>query len=651
MRVIISIFLILLCLNSAQAFNDNDYANTSADNEEDSLKMNMLLKLSREQRTRDPERALELGEELLDLARENQDKANEIKALENLGRIFYNIGNYDRTLEYFFQGLRIVEKTGDKSKLAGTLNNIGVVYAENKQLEKALEYYQKSLELKEEIGKKGTVAISLSNIGLLYDEMGKHNEAYSRHKKALEIDTELQNVGGLFASLNNLGENFLHRMDYDSALHYFNRSLEIGKEIDDSYNKAHLLNNLAKIHLIRDNLEYSLQFYEQAVNVAREIGARAKVKESYLGLSDVYEKKGDVTKALFYFRAYEALKDSLFNEENTRKITEIEANYKLQEREEELNSVRSRQQISELKLARNRLVGYLLISCLMMFSILIFVLYKRNQFKIKSNLKLERQNKEISNKNMDIMDSIAYAKSIQEAFLPDRATLGKFFDESFIYYKARDVINGDFYWFDDEEDYLIFAVVDCTGHGVPGALITVMGNSIMNQVISEQRILYPADILSELNDRVLNTLNQGDYNMNNSDGMDMAVCRFDKGSMKLTFAGAKRPIYYFSEGKLQMIKGDSHSVGGTFYPKNRLYQEHEIYLNKGDTVYVLTDGYTDQFGGEHNKKFLSKRFKDLLHEMQGKSMTEQEEVINRKMRYWKGEVDQTDDILVMGLKV
>ena len=619
--------------------------------EYDSIKMASLYSMSKEQRIKNPELSLELGQEFLEMARKSRNKAKEAIALENLARIFFNIGNYSRTLEYFFEVLSIAEEQGDRFNQSVTLNNIGIVYSENGQLEKALEYYDRSLIIKEALGSQQAVANTLSNIGLIHDELGNYDAGFNAFTKAYNIDKKRQNIRGMFVSLNNLGQNFLKRGMYDSALVYFNRSQDLGAGIDNDYDKAHLLNNTAAAYLGKGESVNAEKYYQQAAGIGNRINARLRLKESYLGLSGVYDAMGDYGKSLEFYKNYELLKDSIFNQENLRKIHEIEADYKIRKKESEINLTKKESEIQGLRQSQTRLIAYLLISCLFLFGTLIFVLYKRNQFKIKANKDLELKNNEILSKNIDMMDSISYAKSIQESLLPDPEIMSSFFTQSFIYYKARDVINGDFFWLSDEEDFLIFAVVDCTGHGVPGALITVMGNSLLNQVVNEKRVLYPSEILTELNYRVLNTLNQENYKVNNNEGMDIAIGRFDKGSMKLSFAGAKRPLYYFRNNHLNIIKGDQHSVGGTYYPRDRNYKEHEIYLDKNDSFYVFSDGYTDQFGGENNKKLLPGRFKDLLYEIQGEHMDKQREILDRKFRYWKGENDQTDDILVMGVLI
>ena len=619
--------------------------------EYDSIKMASLYSMSKEQRIKNPELSLELGQEFLEMARKSRNKAKEAIALENLARIFFNIGNYSRTLEYFFEVLSIAEEQGDRFNQSVTLNNIGIVYSENGQLEKALEYYDRSLIIKEALGSQQAVANTLSNIGLIHDELGNYDAGFNAFTKAYNIDKKRQNIRGMFVSLNNLGQNFLKRGMYDSALVYFNRSQDLGAGIDNDYDKAHLLNNTAAAYLGKGESVNAEKYYQQAAGIGNRINARLRLKESYLGLSRVYDAMGDYGKSLEFYKNYELLKDSIFNQENLRKIHEIEADYKIRKKESEINLTKKESEIQGLRQSQTRLIAYLLISCLFLFGTLIFVLYKRNQFKIKANKDLELKNNEILSKNIDMMDSISYAKSIQESLLPDPEIMSSFFTQSFIYYKARDVINGDFFWLSDEEDFLIFAVVDCTGHGVPGALITVMGNSLLNQVVNEKRVLYPSEILTELNYRVLNTLNQENYKVNNNEGMDIAIGRFDKGSMKLSFAGAKRPLYYFRNNHLNIIKGDQHSVGGTYYPRDRDYKEHEIYLDKNDSFYVFSDGYTDQFGGENNKKLLPGRFKDLLYEIQGEHMDKQREILDRKFRYWKGENDQTDDILVMGVLI
>ena len=249
----------------------------------------------------------------------------------------------------------------------------------------------------------------------------------------------------------------------------------------------------------------------------------------------------------------------------------------------------------------------------------------------------------------EIQDSIHYAKRIQEAILPSSELIYKTFKKSFIFYRPKDIVSGDFYWFADKGNEAIIAAVDCTGHGVPGALMTVVGNSLLNQIVNLTNVTGPAEILNHLDKRVLETLQQhgtGDTN----DGMDVSICKYDIAKNELAFAGAKRSVYHFRNGKVNEIKGDKFPIGSFQYDFKKIYQEHTISLIPGDTVYLFSDGFQDQFGGPRRKKFMINQFRDLLTKIQHLSMPEQSACLEKEISAWRSDMEQTDDILVIGIR-
>lgn len=248
-----------------------------------------------------------------------------------------------------------------------------------------------------------------------------------------------------------------------------------------------------------------------------------------------------------------------------------------------------------------------------------------------------------------IRESIQYAKHIQEAILPSFEFIKRTFPDSFIFYKPKDIVCGDFYWYATREDEAIIAAIDCTGHGVPGALMTVIGNSILNQVVNLASRLQPSAILSELDKRLLETMQQHGQ-VTTNDGMDVALCKYNSRTSTLTFAGAKRPLYHFRNGQLQIIKGDKFPIGSFQYEEKKEFTEVEIEVEKGDLVYLFSDGYQDQFGGIQGKKFMISKFREILSNITTMSMSEQARVLEEKLSEWQGIHEQTDDILVIGLR-
>lgn len=249
----------------------------------------------------------------------------------------------------------------------------------------------------------------------------------------------------------------------------------------------------------------------------------------------------------------------------------------------------------------------------------------------------------------EIRDSINYAKRIQESILPATEMIGHLFPNSFIFYKPKDVVCGDFYWFGQKGDEIVMAAIDCTGHGVPGALMTVIGNSLLNQIVNSAGTTSPSNILTQLDMKLHETLKQHG-NIITNDGMDAAVCRYRISKNEITFSGAKRPLYLFKKGELIEIKGNKSPIGSFVHETNKRFSEHKIAVNSGDTLYMFTDGLQDQFGGNDGKKFMIKRFREMLANMQNASMQEQGWRIEKEINLWQKEYEQTDDMLLMGVR-
>ncbi|HET6244060.1 MAG: SpoIIE family protein phosphatase [Bacteroidetes bacterium] len=293
-------------------------------------------------------------------------------------------------------------------------------------------------------------------------------------------------------------------------------------------------------------------------------------------------------------------------------------------------------------------------------------LEEMNKLKDSVNIELEKQVKErtfeinqqkeeIENKNKDITDSINYAKRIQKAILPEESKLKAYFADSFILFKPKDIVSGDFYWFNScnhlDQQKFIVAAADCTGHGVPGAFLSMIGNSFLNQIVNEKNISVPSEILEHLRKGIIYALKQKGEQGENKDGMDIALISIDTKKMILNFSGAQNPLYLIRNNLVEQIKGDKFPIG--VYPGSELnaFTNNEIGLQKGDLVYIFTDGYADQFGGPKGKKFKYKQLQELLLSMQDKAMEEQKELLDNTFEMYRGELNQVDDILIIGIRI
>jgi serine phosphatase RsbU (regulator of sigma subunit) len=268
---------------------------------------------------------------------------------------------------------------------------------------------------------------------------------------------------------------------------------------------------------------------------------------------------------------------------------------------------------------------------------------------IERTYEVQHQKELIEIKNKAITDNLIYAQRIQSAILPDINLIHKTLGQSFILYLPKDIVSGDFYSFNKQGSNILIAAGDCTGHGVSGAFMSMIGSSLLNQIINEKGIAQPAEILTSLNTAVIETLKQ---NQNEStDGMDIALCSFNLAENELQYAGANRPIYLVRGNTLDIIKPDKLPIGGLQVASDRTFTNNTVKLQTGDTIYLFTDGFTDQFGGEKGKKLMAARFKEELLSIQHQGMQEQLAHLNAYFEGWKGDNEQVDDVLVIGIRV
>jgi serine phosphatase RsbU (regulator of sigma subunit) len=281
--------------------------------------------------------------------------------------------------------------------------------------------------------------------------------------------------------------------------------------------------------------------------------------------------------------------------------------------------------------------------------------WRTNRIKKENKIledKVTDRTKEIAEKNKEITDSIQYAKRIQEALLPAKADIYKSLPNSFVLFKPKDIVSGDFYWYGERDNKLILAAVDCTGHGVPGAFMSMIGFNFLSQIVQEKGVTEPGEILGKLHKEVTNALQQNNLDSGNNDGMDISICCIDKFNKSLQYAGAYRPLIRISkEGNVTKIEGDKFPVGGSQFDASRKYKTHTVNYNEGDACYMFTDGYADQFGGPSGKKFMLKNFYKLLEKINNESMKKQEDLIQNAFESWRGKTEQVDDVLVIGLKL
>ena len=590
----------------------------------------------------DPIKALEYSKESLEIADSLGYDKGIAYALNNLGVIQNRIGNLDKALEYFFKSRRLHQAINNDDGLSATLNNIGTIYSSKKDYDKALQYFLDAYRIIENL--KDTVRIigSLNNIGNIHLAKNEDQQAMDYYMGSLDLYNNLTDQYQVFDPHTNIGNIYFRRGDYDSAIHYYNQSLVIERANKNHEGQAQALQNLGITYSQINQHSKSVDYLVDALEIAQSINSKPLLMEIYRSLSETYFAQRNWLLAKDYLLLHGMVKDSIYNEESNRRISELGRTFEMEQQEQQIELLRKESEIQQLQLKNNRnsilaiVFGSGVLFCLVVFY------YLKNRASQKTRELLAGKNKEIT-------ESIHYAQSVQAAIL-DQESIRKSFPESFILYKPKDIVSGDFYWHSKPNGVDVMASVDCTGHGVAGAFMTVIGNSLLNQIVVENKETQPAKVLELLEQKLRLTLKDKHVDISNH-GMDIAICCIDRKLQRLTFAGARSDLYFVREGTINEVKGDRHTIGENLGDEVKAFKQQEIIYQDNDIYYLSSDGYADQFGAETNKKFMKKRFKTFLSSIHTHSMKDQCTLLDEELEQWKGKFEQTDDILIIGFKI
>jgi serine phosphatase RsbU (regulator of sigma subunit) len=583
------------------------------------------------------------------------DKQGLANANNNIAIIYAYQGFYAKALNHYFKSLKIYEEINDKKGVSTAYNNIGNIYYTQGNYEKALEYYFKSLAIRNELNDKHGIASSYSNIGTVYSTLNKFEKSLEYQFKSLNIKEEIEDKQGLCNSYINIGKNFYSKGDFDKALEYQFKSLKLCEEIDYKDGITFTLTEIALVLLEQKKYNQSLKYATKALQKANEIGNALLIRDASKVLYTLYKKLNNADEALKMFELYTQMKDSLNNKENQKAIQTLELKYTF-EKEQEIQRQQHQKQlaIEKKEKEKQKVITYYTaggLSLVLIFSVLIFnrlqVTRKQKNIIEQQKIVVEEQRKIMEEKNKEITDSIQYAKRIQNAILPSISLVQKNLPQSFILYKPKDIVSGDFYWLEKAENLLFFAVADCTGHGVPGAMVSVVCSNVLTKVVTEEKIYFTDKILNRA--KTLITESFAKSNEDIYDGMDISLCCLNTETLELNWSGANNPLYIFRNKELIELKPDKQPVGKTH--NNVPFTSQTIQLQSQDSLYLFSDGYADQFGGEKGKKFKSKPFKELLQKIQYLSMKEQKEYLDNFFNEWKGNLEQVDDVCIMGVKI
>jgi serine phosphatase RsbU (regulator of sigma subunit) len=582
-------------------------------------------------------------------------------AYNNIGAVANNQGDIPKSLEYLYRSLAIKEKIGNNHGAAISLINIG--YIQNKQADEknAIKSYKKAISLLNKIeDSENTKVYALNNLGRIYKDQDNELMALKYYNESLAISESIGNKKLMGTALNNIGVVYKNKQDINMADEVFNRSLKIHEELGDKQGVAACLMNIGNMYLGINQFPKAEYFTKKALEVSQNAGIPSHIRSSALVLFQTYEAQENYNKALEMYKLYISMRDSINNEATQKATAQQEAKYEY-EKQKAVDDAEHDKKIAIEQEAKEKqqIITYATAGGLgLVIVFLVFVFNRlqitRRQKNIIETQKIEvEQQKEVvelahhelEEKNQEIMDSITYAKRIQSAILPPAKLVKEYLQESFILYKPKDIVAGDFYWLEHKDNIVLFAAADCTGHGVPGAMVSVVCNNGLNRSVREYGLTDPGEILNKTREIVIAEFEKSEEEV--KDGMDIALCSLEGN--KLQYAGAHNPLWIIRNGEIIETKANKQPIGQFDNPEP--YTTHTIELQKGDAFYIFSDGYADQFGGEKGKKFKTANFKKLLLTIQNESIEKQKQLINESFETWKGNLEQLDDVCVIGVKV
>lgn len=563
-------------------------------------------------------------------------------------------GKYKAAIENYLLAIEAYKKAKSQLDIAKCEANIGMIFRHQQKFKESLNYFKNSLSTfeKEEFV-FGVININ-NNLGIVYLELEQADSSLYFLKKAeammLEIGEFDANIyGNLGNTYYSMGKNKLALENYKKCIDYFEENRILDQSIAVWYfSYAGSLMKLGKN-------EQALAYLTKAKNVIGNNIYTREAKSLYSIIGELNFKLGNYKASAEAYDVLSQIKDSLYSADNSKLTSDLSEKYQTEKKVLEIENLSKEKKIEkEKRINEEQKVFYLIIGAILMSIILVysFISIKikiSDNKKIKENNKLIQLQKEIvEEKSKEILDSIQYAKRLQDAILPNIKLVKEHFLNSFILFKPKDIVSGDFYWMETKENLVMFAAADCTGHGVPGAMVSVVCANALNKSVNEFHLTDPAKILDKTREFVVETFTKTGSDV--KDGMDISICVYNTDTNELLWSGANNPLWIVRNqaAEIEVIAPNKQPIG--IYEKNTEFTSHLIKINEGDSVYLFSDGYADQFGGEKEKKFTTTRFKNAILGMQNQTMIEQKESLTKTFEDWKGDLEQLDDICVIGVK-
>lgn len=575
-----------------------------------------------------------------------KNKSMQSKSLADIGYIYFDVGKNDSAVYYFIEAKKIADKLDDEMLQNTIKMYLADYYFENRKFDLALSDYKDLLIFFKKKNMSYDYAATLSNVANCYINLEKQDSAIGYLNRAIKHFDKLQMYSEKSENLMNLtvlmqqnGEGAEKTIPLlKQAQQYFLSIKSDSKYLASLLIEASLYKNYTKSR-------EALAAYDQALVLAKKFKNLKNERDIYANRFDIYKRMNDYKMALENVENLNRVTKEIENTETLKMMEEVKAKFKTEKKEEQIKLLNKKRALQRQVIQKQKTVQFILIGGAVLLSALLLFVFKSFVNKRRDNRIISSQKHEIEEKHKEITDSITYAKRIQSAILPPLRLVSEYLTDSFILYKPKDIVAGDFYWFEALDDSICFAAADCTGHGVPGALVSIVCHNALNRSVKEFGLRKPGEILDKTREIILEEFEKSDNDV--KDGMDISLCVFDKNKKTLWWSGAHNPLWILRNHEILEYKADKQPIGKYAEPKP--FTSHEINLLENDRLYIFTDGFQDQFGGERGKKFKASQMKELLLRISDVPMEEQELKMDRVFEDWRGDLEQVDDVCIIGV--
>ncbi len=658
-KIYLIILIFLIQLNSIKAQNhfiDSLVSSIPKTNSE--KKVDALNGVSDWYHRNDETKSIKYANEALAIANSLGYKKGIIASYSNLSYSKLQQSSYKESLEFSIKALKLSESIKDKHLTAEAYVNIANSYLNMFNFVLADKNYLYAAKLYGELGDSLNVAIVYTNIAVSFDNREKLDSALFYYNKSFSIYKSLKN-NKMYLGLwyTNVGDVYRKQEKYQEALEMQINAEALLKETKDDFTLMVLYSGMPYTYIKLNQLDKAQECAEKSIALGIQLNSRRELSYSYMALADVYEAKKDYTNQIKYLKRHIVLNDSVLNEETSNTITEMQSKYENEKKEKEIEILNKSQALQAAEIEKHKSKQLIYIAVVLFILIitvgLVFVIkskQKANNALADQNKIIEQQKNLVEEKNKEISDSINYAERIQRSFLASKEVLDTNLNDYFVLFQPKDIVSGDFYWASNlRNGNFALVTADSTGHGVPGAIMSLLNTSSLEKAI-ESGLYEPAEILNFTRSTIIERLKKDGSVEGGKDGMDCSFICFNKDKTKIIYASANNPVWIIRNKQIIELPSDKMPVGK--HDRDSVsFSQHEVEIQKGDMLYTLTDGFSDQFGGTKGKKFMYKKLKEVLISIAHNSTAEQQTVLKNTLKDWMGNTEQVDDITVIGVRV